>query len=66
MKFIIVIVIRFCNYSSDFFSKKLTEYVVLFSRQISTYWLAIFDGIFEVSFKRFYCSELKFEKIFHL
>ena len=37
-----------------------------FFRQISTFYLAIFDGIFFISFGRYCCPELKFEKIFHL
>ena len=48
---------------------KVTEYLCsvfgfFFFRQISTFQLAIFDGIF-LSFKKYCCPELKFEKIFH-
>ena len=36
-----------------------------FLKQISTFQLAIFGEIFKISFERFFCLELKFEKIFH-
>ena len=37
-----------------------------FFRQNSTFLLAVFDGIFSISFEKFSCPELKCEKIFHL
>ena len=37
-----------------------------FFRQTLTFQLAIFDWIFKISFKRYCCPELKFEKIFYL
>ena len=37
-----------------------------FFRQVSTFELAIFDEIFFISFERYCCPELKFEKIFQL
>ena len=53
------------------FDTKVTEYlcsgwVFFFFRQVSTFYLAIFDGIFFLSFERYCCPELKLEKIFHL
>ena len=58
------------GYCSDFRYESDGIFVLgvgfFFFRQISTFYLAIFDRIFFISFKRYCCPKLKFEKIFHL
>ena len=57
-------------YCSDFRYESYEIFVLgvgfFFFRQISTFQLAIFDGTFFISFERYCCPELKFEKIFYL
>ena len=52
------------------FNTKVTEYLcsgcVFFLQTNFDFLTSHFDGIFFISFKKFCCLELKFEKIFHL
>ena len=52
-------------YCSDFRYESNGIFVLgvgfFFFRQISTFYLAIFDGIFFISFERYCCPELKFD-----
>ena len=70
----ILILRRFFLDTSPFvvptFVTKLSEYLcsgwVFFLQTNSTYQLTIFDWVFVMSFKRYCCPELKFEKTIHL
>ena len=67
--FILEFLITFI-YCSDFRCESNGIFVLgvgfFFFRQISIFYLANFDGFFFISFKKYCCPGLKFEKLFHL
>ena len=69
MIIIILIIVHDYHYCSDF-RYEVTECLCsggfFFLQTNFDFLTSLFDGIFFISFKKYCCPELKFEKIFHL